>query len=64
MGHTNIPMAWRQVRVTYIPKPWECEYTEVKTYGPISLSTFLLKTMEILMDRYIRDGVVKGYLVH
>jgi hypothetical protein len=44
-----IPTAWRQIKVTFIPKPGKLDYTEAKTYRPISLSSFLLKTMEKLV---------------
>jgi Ni,Fe-hydrogenase maturation factor len=33
-------------------------YTEAKAYHPISLSYFMLKTMEKLVDRHIRDEIV------
>jgi hypothetical protein len=57
-------MAWRQVRVTFVPKPGKSAYTEAKTYHPISLSFFLLKMMEKLVDRHIRDGVLKEHPLH
>jgi hypothetical protein len=38
-------------------KPWKSDYTEVKAYH-ISLSSFLLKTMEKLVERHIKDGVL------
>jgi hypothetical protein len=59
-----IPMAWRQVRVTFTPKPRKPGYTEAKAYRPISLSLFLLKMMEKLVDRHIRDGALKEYPLH
>lgn len=31
-----------------------------KSYRPISLMTFLLKTLEMMIDIYIRDEVLKG----
>jgi hypothetical protein len=45
-----------QAREMFIPKHGKLDYTEAKSYHPISLSSFLLKTMEKLVDRYIRDG--------
>jgi hypothetical protein len=57
-------MAWRQVRVTFIPKSRKYDYTEAKSYRPISLSSFLLKTMEKLIDRHIRGSVLKVYPLH
>jgi hypothetical protein len=46
MAYGFIPTAWRQVKVTFIPKPGELDYAESKAYHPISLSPFLLQTME------------------
>ena len=50
-----IPVAWREVRVVFIPKPGRSNYTEAKAYRPISLSSFVLKTLEKIVDKYIRD---------
>jgi hypothetical protein len=61
LAYGYIPMAWRQVRVTFIPKPRKPDYTEAKVCRPISLSSFLLKTLEELVDRHIRDGALKEY---
>jgi hypothetical protein len=52
-------MAWRQVKMTFIPKPGKSDYTEAKAYSPISPSSFLLNMMEKLVDRHTRDGVLK-----
>jgi hypothetical protein len=44
-------------------KPQKSNYTEAKAY-PISLSSFILKTMEKLPDRNIRDGIFKDNHLH
>jgi hypothetical protein len=59
-----IPTAWRQVQVTFNPKPGKLDYTEAKAYHPIRLSYFLLKIMEKLVDRHIRDSALKEYPLH
>jgi hypothetical protein len=59
-----IPTSWRQVRVTFIPKPGKLDYTETKACLPISLSTFLLKMMEKLVDRHLRGSALKEYPLH
>jgi hypothetical protein len=64
MAYGFIPTAWRQVKVSFIPKPGKLDYTETKAYHPISLSSFLLKTMEKLVDRHIREGKLKEYPLH
>jgi hypothetical protein len=54
----------RKQPLTFIPKPGEASYTEAKAYHPITLSSFLLKTMEKLVDRYIRDDVMRISPLH
>jgi hypothetical protein len=63
MAYGFIPMAWRQVKVTFIPKPGKLDHTGA-AYHPISLSSFLLKTMEKLVYRHIRDGALRIYPLH
>jgi hypothetical protein len=55
MAYGFIPMAWRHVKVIFIPKPKKLDYNKAKPYRPVSLSSFLLKTMEKLVDRHVRD---------
>ena len=43
-----IPTAWRTSRVIVIPKPGKADYSVVRSFRPISLSSFLLKTLERL----------------
>jgi hypothetical protein len=43
------------VKVVFIPKPGRKTYSGPKNYRPISLTAFILKTMERLVDRYLRD---------
>jgi hypothetical protein len=64
MAYGFIPMAWRQIRVTFIPKPRKLDYNEAKAYCPIRLLSFFLKTMEKLVDRHIRDSALKKYPLH
>ena len=56
LGH--VPEAWRSTRVVYIPKAGKNGYTSPKDFRPISLTSFLLKAVERLVDRYIRDKVL------
>jgi hypothetical protein len=62
--HGFIPTGWRLVKVTFIPKPGNLDYTEAKAYRLISVSSFLLKTMEKLVDRHIREGVLTIHPLH
>jgi hypothetical protein len=36
------PWAWRQVRVTFIPKPMKTNYTEAKAYHQLAQPLFLI----------------------
>jgi hypothetical protein len=58
VAYGYIPKTWRQIRVKFIAKPGKASYTEAKAYRPISLSFFLLNTMEKVVDRYIRYDVM------
>jgi hypothetical protein len=53
-----VPVSWRQVKVVFIPKPGKNSHSGPKDFRPISLTSFLLKTMERLVDRYLRDEVL------
>ena len=53
-----VPAAWREVKVVFIPKPGRSVYCGPRDYRPISLTSFLLKTMERLVDRFLRDEVL------
>ena len=39
----------------FIPKPGRNSYSGSRDYRPISLTLFLLKTMDRLVDRYLRE---------
>jgi hypothetical protein len=49
-----VPAIWRQVEVVFIPKPARNSYSGPRDYRPISLTSFLLKTLGRLVDRYLR----------
>ena len=46
-----VPAIWRQVKVVFIPKPNRDSYSGPRVYRPISLTSFLLKTMRILTQK-------------
>lgn len=54
-----VPRKWREVRVTFIPKPGRIDYEEAKNHRGISLSSFLLKTLERLIDRHVRQTCLR-----
>jgi len=59
-----IPQIWRTSRVTFMLKPGKMEYTIAKSYRPISLTSFLLKGLEKLVDRYLRSGPLVYVPIH
>ncbi len=50
-----IPTAWREMKVTFIPKAGKSDYALSKAYRPITLSNFTLKGLERLIQWYILD---------
>lgn len=56
-----IPKLWEKVRVVFIPKPGRPSHCVAKDFRPISLTSFLLKAVERLMDYYIRGEVLRDF---
>jgi hypothetical protein len=52
-----VPCIWHQVKVMFIPKPGKNTYCGPTDFRPISFTSFLLKTIEIPVDRFLRDEV-------
>lgn len=52
-----IPRARRNIRIALIPNPGKI-YKERQSLKPISVLFFVLKTLEKLLGRYIRDGIL------
>jgi hypothetical protein len=59
-----VPAMWRQVKVVFIPKPGRNSYSGARDYRPISLTSFLLKSMERLVDGYLRDETLALVSLH
>ena len=62
LGH--IPKQWETVKVTFIPKPGKPSHCVAKDLRPISLTSFILKTLERLVDFYIRDEILTKHPLH
>ena len=60
-GYT--PRAWRKMKVVFIPKSGKTDYGQAKSYRPITLSNFLLKGLERIMQWYITEQIVPEPLV-
>ena len=52
MGY--IPTIWRRAKVIFIPKIGKTDWANPKSFRPISLTSFILKTMEKVVDNHIR----------
>jgi len=50
----HIPTRWLDVKIIFIPKAGKPSHTNPKDFRPISLSSFLLKPLERLIDIHIR----------
>ncbi|CAK1588016.1 unnamed protein product [Parnassius mnemosyne] len=59
-----VPRGRREAKVTFIPKPVKIDYTDLKSYRPISLTSFLLKTMERMCERELRGLALMNLLLH
>jgi hypothetical protein len=59
-----VPAIWRQVKVVFIPKPGRNCYRGPRDYKPISLASFLLKAMERMVDRHLRDEALAIVPLH
>jgi hypothetical protein len=51
-------------KVVFIPKPGRSSYTGPRDCRPISITSFLLKTMERLVDRFLRDKTLALMPLH
>ena len=56
-GYT--PTAWRRMKVIFIPKPGKDDYGHPKAYRPISLSSFLFKGLEKLLQWHLQSTVLR-----
>jgi len=58
-----IPMSWRHIRVVFIPKSGK-PLSQAKSLRPISLMSFILKILEKLLDRHIKDDALVERPLH
>jgi hypothetical protein len=52
------------VNETFISKPGKTNYTDSKSFRPISLMSFVLKTLEKIIDRHIRNTTLVWKPLH
>lgn len=58
-----IPGPWREVKAVFIPKPGR-DPSQARSYRPISLSSFMLKVTEKLVEKHIRETSLKQRPLH
>lgn len=51
----HISRTWIGTKVVFIPKPGRNGHIKAKDFRPISLSSFFLKTLERLIDRFLKE---------
>ncbi len=54
-----VPKAWREATVALLPKPNKGQYDKPNSYRPISLTSFLFKTLERVVLWEIEDTTLK-----
>ena len=64
LANGYIPAIWCQVEVVFIPKPDGNSFGRLKDFRLISLTSFLLKTMDRLVDKFLRDEILAFMLLH
>lgn len=62
LGH--VPKKWNEVKVVFIPKPGKDNYTSPKSFRPISLTSTLLKGLERLVDRHMKERMEESSRIH
>ena len=61
LGYT--PTKWKECKVVFIPKPGKDTYDAAKSWRPISLTNYLLKTLEKVCSWHM-DEMLETYPVH
>lgn len=57
-----VPQSWRRVKVVFIPKTAKQGHESAKDFRPISLTSFVLKTLERVVDTHIRQTLERAPL--
>jgi ribonuclease HI len=51
------PAIWRTSKTIFIPKPGKSDYTCARSFRPISLTSFLFKTLEKIVHEHISESI-------
>ena len=52
------PSTWKLAKMVFVPKTGKTGYTSAKDFRPICFTSFVLKTLEKLIDTYVQDVVL------
>ncbi len=53
-----VPQKWRRSKVVFIPKPGKEAYAKAKSFRPITLTSFIFKTLEsVVLDHLEEEGI-------
>ena len=61
LGYT--PTKWKECKIVFIPKPGKDTYGSAKSWRPISLTNYLLKTLEKVCSWHM-DEMLQAHPVH
>ncbi len=56
-----VPLKWRKSRTVFIPKPGRDDYSEPKSFRPISLTSFFFKTLERLVLWHLENTTFREH---
>ena len=56
-----LPKSWRHAKVVFIPKQGKKDYTQPRSFRPITLSCFLVKVMERIILWQLNETVLKEF---
>jgi hypothetical protein len=59
-----VPAIWHQVKLVFIRKSGRNFYSGPRDFRPITLTSFLLRTMDNLVDRVLRDEALALVPLH
>ena len=57
--HGYTPTKWRHSKVIFIPKPGKDDYAAPRAWRPITLSSFVIKTMERVILWHVNDTALR-----
>jgi len=59
-----VPRSWRESKVIFIPKPGKSDYSQVRAFRPISLTSFLFKGLERMVLWDLEEHTFKSNPLH